>query len=98
MSFGLMATSRVAARPDRREFDIEMVVHVQDRYNFNAGATDIATGTRDAENGRFEVTGLGTEFILLSTIPRKIEFSTGLEQISNYRVPPPGQRVTKNSR
>ena len=30
-------------------------IHAEDRYNFNPGAKDIATGTPDSENGIFEI-------------------------------------------
>lgn len=34
----------------------------EDRYNFNPGQQDIATGIPDSDNGRFEITGLGHQF------------------------------------
>ena len=37
-------------------------IHVKDRYNFNKGAYDIATGAPDDENGRFAVLGWAQPF------------------------------------
>jgi predicted GTPase len=50
-------------------------------YNFNPGAEDVATGTPDAVNGRFEVTGLAFEFMNRSSLKRKLSFSTQIEPI-----------------
>jgi len=44
-------------------YTMELTIHAVDRYNFNPGMSDIATGTPDGANGVFEVTGLGKEFM-----------------------------------
>lgn len=57
-----------------RTFDVDMTLHMEDMYNFNPGMADIATGTPDAENGRFEVTGLGQEYVNFSNLERSFTF------------------------
>jgi len=63
-----------------RSFAITMKLHAQDRYNFNPGALDIGSGTPDAVNGRFEVTGLGKEFMDYGTLTRKLSITTSAAQ------------------
>lgn len=41
---------------------ISLTLHMEDMYNFNPGAHDIATDIPDSDNGLFEITGLGHEF------------------------------------
>lgn len=43
-------------------YEAELTLHMEDRYNFNPGARDIATGIPDADNGRFEITGLAYQY------------------------------------
>ena len=59
-------------------------------YNFNPHNENIATGIKDADNGRFEVTGLGKEFLSTSLARRRIRFSCGME--------PSDQNVRKERR
>ncbi|HEU4325753.1 MAG TPA: hypothetical protein VFS21_21615 [Roseiflexaceae bacterium] len=61
-----------------RSFQGTMTIHVEDMYNFNPGAADIASGTPDAANGRFEVTGLGHEYLNTSEVTRSIAFEEAL--------------------
>jgi hypothetical protein len=89
--------AKVAFAPDpttgTQGFTIDMIIHVEDRYNFNPGQADAATGILDKENGRFEVTGQGKEFLSVSTLKRRIEFSMP----SGPRVPrqkPPNEKIT----
>jgi hypothetical protein len=48
-------------------YDANMTLHMEDRYNFNPDAKDIATGIPDADNGRFEITGLGQQYDTFGT-------------------------------
>jgi hypothetical protein len=79
----------------KRTFEIKMNLHMEDMYNFNPGAQDIATGTPDAENGRFEVTGLGKEFLSKAEISRTITFSVSLAPVPDKRVPPSNLNVSR---
>ena len=65
-----------------RTFNVHITIHVEDRYNFNPGAADIATGSPDAANGRFEITGLGQEYLNQSEISRTIHWNEGIDTVS----------------
>jgi OmpA family/Putative peptidoglycan binding domain len=86
---------QVTRTATERQFKIDMVLHAEDQYNFNPDAKDIATGTPDAENGRFEITGLGKEFLSFSTLKRTITFTTGLDPVPDPRTPPSNKTVVK---
>jgi hypothetical protein len=64
-----------------RSFEIEMTIHTEDMYNFKPGAADIATGIADLENGRFEITGLGHEYINRGTFTRSFEFTAPMDPV-----------------
>jgi hypothetical protein len=53
-------------------FDADVTIHVEDRYNFNPDATDVATGIPDSANGRFEITGLAKQYTNYATIVRHV--------------------------
>lgn len=78
----------VHTTPNRRAFSIDFTLHAEDRYNFNPGNADIASGALDAENGVFEVTGLGKEFDTFSTLTRKLTFSLPLAAAPDFRARP----------
>jgi hypothetical protein len=59
--------------PDRT-FAVEMTLHAEDRYNFNPGAEDLATGIPDDANGRFEVSGLAQQYMNYSTLRRLVRW------------------------
>jgi hypothetical protein len=61
-----------------RHFHVDMTIHAEDMYNFNPGAADIATGTPDAANGRFEITGLGREYLNQGTYARAFDVTTSM--------------------
>ena len=44
------------------QFSMTMTLHGEDRYNFNPGASDIATGVPDQDNGVFAMTGLAHQY------------------------------------
>lgn len=52
-----------------------MILHAEDRYNFNPGAHDIKTGIPDAANGVFEVTGLAQQYMNYATLNRMVRWS-----------------------
>lgn len=58
-------------------FRLDMVLHAEDRYNFNPGQKDIATGVPDSDNGVFEVTGLGKQYTQTAELKRRIEWKHG---------------------
>jgi len=90
-------TTGIDAKTKTQSFVIEMTLHAEDRYNFNPQNLDIATGIADAENGRFEITGLGKEFTTLATLKRTIRFSLPSGAL-DVRAIPPGQVVSGPNR
>jgi hypothetical protein len=71
-------------------YEAELTVHVEDRYNFNPGQHDIATGIPDSENGRFEVTGLGKQYMNFATVVRHTKWQLG------SRLAETGTQLTSN--
>jgi len=69
----------VAVKPDKQSsapnFTLTLVIHAEDRYNFNPGAADIATGIPDDENGVFEITGLAKQYMNTATLTRRVTWS-----------------------
>jgi hypothetical protein len=71
-------TVRPGEKPgDPPQFSMRMTLHAEDRYNFNPGAADINTGTPDAENGRFERTGLAHQYMNYATLERDVTWMQG---------------------
>lgn len=58
-------------------FRVNMVLHAEDRYNFNPGQRDIVTRVPDSDNGVFEITGLGKQFTQTAELKRIIEWKYG---------------------
>jgi hypothetical protein len=65
-----------------------MVIHMEDMYNFNPGNDDIETGIADEANGRFEVTGLGHEFLNEGSLTRPLQFDSSLARAVGSRAEP----------
>jgi hypothetical protein len=66
-----------------RHFHVEMTIHEEDMYNFNPGNADIATGTPDSANGRFEITGLGHEYMNRGTYSQPFDFDANMSPVSS---------------
>jgi len=62
-----------------------MTLHAEDRYNFNPGMHDIATGIPDSANGEFELSGLGHQYMNYSTLVRNLTW-TGTAPASDSAV------------
>jgi hypothetical protein len=58
-------------------FELDMTLHAEDRYNFNPGQADIATGIPDSDNGTFEITGLGKQYTQTATLRRVVKWKYG---------------------
>jgi hypothetical protein len=58
----------------QRSYSVMLTLHVEDRYNFNPEAEDIATGIPDEANGMFEVTGLAQQYTNHSTLTRTMSW------------------------
>ncbi|MDO4900767.1 hypothetical protein [Actinomyces sp.] len=58
---------------------VTTTITAKDRWNFNDGAGDIATGTPDSENGRFEELGWAQSFDTSGTVTRTVSWRVGEE-------------------
>ncbi len=60
---------------DLMTYNVAMTIHAEDKYNFNPGQNDLATGIPDSENGRFELTGQAQQFMQSGSYTFKIQWS-----------------------
>lgn len=58
-------------------YTAEITIHMEDRYNFNPGNVDIATGVPDSANGIFEVTGMAHQYTNYATVRRQVSWREG---------------------
>jgi hypothetical protein len=56
-------------------FRMVCTLHAEDRYNFNPGAADIATGIPDEMNGILEITRLARQYTNYSTLNRIVTWT-----------------------
>lgn len=69
----IWTSAKVTVNPgEPPDYSMKFTLHAEDRYNFNPGAADIATGAPDADNGRFEITGLAHQYTNYSTLDRDV--------------------------
>lgn len=69
--------SNADVRIDGDQVTMDVTVNADDRYNFNAGEQDIATGTPDEANGRFAELGWAKEFDVHGEVHRTITWTLG---------------------
>lgn len=74
-SFWISATIVASEANDLITYKVAMTIHAEDKYNFNPGQKDIATGTPDSANGLFEITGLAKQFMQYGSHTVKIQWS-----------------------
>lgn len=67
------------------QYYMVMTLHAEDKYNFNPGAQDIATGIPDSENGIFEITGLAKQYMNYGTLQRTVTWSGATSDIASSR-------------
>jgi hypothetical protein len=58
-------------------FSMNYTLHAEDRYNFNPGQADIATGVPDATRGKLEQTGLAHQYTQYATLNRDVSWTQG---------------------
>lgn len=56
---------------------MEFTVNIRDKYNFNPGQYDIASGAPDDENGRFEALGWAKSFYSVGSATRIVTWKAG---------------------
>ena len=71
------------------KFTMTITLHEKDRYNFNRGAADIATGLPDNANGRFTVLGWAKSFITNGKVVKKVTWQKGQEASTTKIENPP---------
>jgi uncharacterized protein YukE len=59
---------------------MEVTIHAEDRYNFNRGEEDIATGVPDEANGRFAELGWAKSFDVSGSLTRTVTWELGSDQ------------------
>lgn len=87
-----------ADKEGKIHYAADLVFHMEDRYNFNPGATDIATGIPDAENGVFEITGLAHQYTNYATVQRHVEWVEGSWESATSGAPTARQRKPQDNR
>lgn len=73
--FHIWSSADITVTDGKVEIDIK--VNAIDRYNFNKGQQDIATGASDDENGRFEALGWAHSFDVSGELERKVSWDVG---------------------
>ncbi len=71
----ISANVDVSVQQGIAHYTMDITLHAEDRYNFNPGAKDIATGIPDSENGIFELTGLAKQYMNYGTAQRTVSWS-----------------------
>lgn len=71
------ADVQVTGSAPNRTFTLTFTLHAEDRYNFNPGAADIATGIPDSDNGVFEITGLAHQYMNYGELTRVVTWTEG---------------------
>jgi hypothetical protein len=66
----------------RPTFSMDYTLHAEDRYNFNPGQNDIATGAPDSLRGRLEMTGLAHQYMNYGSSSRDVTWTQGNIQTS----------------
>lgn len=56
------------------DFKMKLTIHAEDQYNFNPGQSDIASGIKDDENGRFVIVGFAQGYRNTSSISRSFSW------------------------
>lgn len=69
----IWGSGNVTVRGDQAT--MEITLHAEDRYNFNAGAHDKATGIPNEENGRFESLGWARSYNSHGSLTRTVTWT-----------------------
>lgn len=77
-------------------YTADVQIHMEDRYNFNPGQSDIATGIPDSANGTFEITGLAKQYMNYATVRRQITWREGAWSTSSATGAPTNRQRKPN--
>ena len=87
------ATVTASVKHGEIQYAADMMIHMEDRYNFNPGGVDIASKTiKDEENGAFERIGWAFPYMNYASVARQILWTEKLGKsriIKVLPVPPP---------
>ncbi|RMG74437.1 MAG: WXG100 family type VII secretion target [Chloroflexi bacterium] len=81
----------------QRVYTMEITFHAEDRYNFNPGAADIATGALDRDNGRFEVLGWAKPFMSYGETTTTVTWVEGDIPGSQFSEDNPARRTDRRN-
>lgn len=79
-------------------YTADVTIHMEDRYNFNPGQHDIATGIPDSANGIFEITELAHQYTNFGTVHRKVSWQEGQHTNAASGAPNSRQRKPQDNR
>lgn len=96
-NFWICAKVKVNKVSGNPHFVMEMTLHIEDMYNFNPGAADIATGIPDEANGIFEITGLAKQYLNVSQLTRYVEWMGKPDSSTSTVTPSNPSRVRQPS-
>jgi hypothetical protein len=82
---GYQQWSSANVKVEGNKVTMEITVHAEDRYNFNRGASDIATGAPDNANGRFTELGWAKSFDTHGEVKKTVTWTLGS--------PPPAEAI-----
>jgi hypothetical protein len=78
--FNIIGTITATQINNNLVYKISYTIHLADRYNFDRGKSDIASGTPDAVNGRFAVLGWAKAFNTYSTYTSEISATVPIKK------------------
>ncbi|OLR91424.1 WXG100 family type VII secretion target [Actinokineospora bangkokensis] len=84
-------------RVEGNRVTMEVTVEAEDRYNFNRGQADIATGAPDDANGRFTEVGWAKPFDTHGTITKTITWELGNPPAGLSDDPTPSDREVRGT-
>ena len=96
-SFWISGDVEVTGDSKNPDFDVVFTMHFEDKYNFNPGQSDIATGIPDDANGIFEINGLASQYLNKSTLSRRLKW-TGIPTGKHILTTSDGGRMRRQRR
>ncbi|HEY3263403.1 MAG TPA: hypothetical protein VGJ95_24545, partial [Pseudonocardiaceae bacterium] len=79
--------SSASVKVSGKKMTMTIVVHAEDRFNFNRGATDVFTGTPDDINGRFAELGWASGFNTHGRLTREVTWYVGQPEGASLKNP-----------
>jgi hypothetical protein len=86
------ADVKALVKNQKIEYEAELIIHMEDRYNFNPTEKDTEGKYKDEENGAFEMIGWAHPYMHYSSVARHVKWIKNqgkLRTISARPAPPP---------